>query len=77
MMSKYDGVMTVIFNSNGIEMEELCKQMRNRGGSVWISCYNSSQQVCIGGRERDVERVELKALRMGASYHRIKVTIRK
>lgn len=72
MMSKYDGVMTVIFNSNGIEMEELCKQMRNRGGSVWISCYNSSQQVCIGGRERDVERVELKALRMGASYHRIK-----
>ena len=74
IMSNYNGVMTVVIHSDELKMEEICKQMRNRGSRVWISSYNSTQQICIGGSEKDVEKVEQYVLRMGASYHRIKGT---
>lgn len=71
MIAEHEGIMTVIFNITYTEIEELCKQMRKRGYRVWVSCYNSVNQVCVGGRESDVNLLELKALRAGASCKRI------
>ncbi|WP_020619072.1 ACP S-malonyltransferase [Paenibacillus daejeonensis] len=71
VMAEHSGVMSVIFKISESEVEGLCKQMRRSGAQVWISCYNSDQQVCVAGRERDVATLEKQAKRLGASYKRL------
>lgn len=70
--SESEGVMTVIFNISLMEIEEMCKKMRIKGRKVWISNNNSVNQVCVVGKECDVELVEIKASKNGALYKRIK-----
>lgn len=71
MMYEKQGVMSVIYNIAYQEIEEMCKQMCRQGVNVWVSCNNSIRQSCVVGRECDVEKLEMKASKSGASYKRI------
>ena len=71
VMSEHSGVMSVIFKISESEVEELCKQMRRSGAQVWISCYNSDQQVCVAGRVEDIAVLEKQAKLLGASFKRL------
>ncbi|MUG65703.1 MULTISPECIES: ACP S-malonyltransferase [Paenibacillus] len=71
VMEEEQGVMTVITKLNISEVEELCRHMRRRGGKVWTSCLNAESQVCVGGREADLEILEQQVLKMGGSLRRL------
>ncbi|MNI10766.1 Malonyl CoA-acyl carrier protein transacylase [compost metagenome] len=71
IMYENQGVMSVIYNIAHQEIDEMCRQMRRQGVNVWVSCINSIRQSCIVGRECDVEKLEMKASKSGASYKRI------
>ena len=71
VIAEHSGAMTVITKLTIAEVEELCRQMRLRGGMVWTSCLNADSQVSVGGRAADLETLEQKVHRMGGSFRRL------
>lgn len=71
VMQEQDAVMSVVNGISHVISEELCRNIRAKGGSVWISCYNSPHQVAIAGKEHDIATVEMQAVRRGAYCKRL------
>lgn len=70
-MIEKEGVMTAIYNIPFQEIDDMCRRMRSQGVNVWLSCYNSPVQCCVSGSHRDIEQLEARAAKNGASVRRL------
>lgn len=62
---KKTGAMTILYDIDGNVVEEQCKKVSDAENSVFISCYNSQEQVAISGHDAAVQKVEDGVLDMG------------
>lgn len=71
MAVEKSGVMTIIYHFPDSESERLCQSLRAQGKSVWVSCYNSHEQVTVSGKEEDVSELEWNVKNKGGAYKRL------
>lgn len=67
-----DGGMYVISNMDRNSTISVCKNLRDEGNKVWVSCDNTERQVCIAGDYNSIDKAAEILEKLGARVHKMK-----